>query len=114
METIWIGSVQDIVARVAASDARETFVDEKTGAKIRINIDGGDFEETDEPFYIEHGENLFDAYDRKEAVRILSNIRKGEKYPDMDIVSTAKPKKKTKSKSKSRTRVGNTSMRRVR
>ena len=85
MDITHIGNVSDLVNRVAASDARATFIDSKTGARIRINIDGLDgATEQDEPFYIESpdGENLYDAYNRKEARMILSNIRKGRKYPD--------------------------------
>lgn len=32
MDTLWEGSVRDLVSRAAASDARQTFVDAKTGA----------------------------------------------------------------------------------
>lgn len=104
METKWTGNVRDLVNRVASSDARETFIDAKSGAKIRINIDGVDEDEAygkAEPFYIESpdGDNLYDAYDRKEAVMILSNIRRGEKYPDMP---SAAPKRKRVAKQKPR------------
>ena len=61
-------------------------MDAKTGARIRINIDGVDYDPQwgePEPFYISHDGYLYDAYNRKEARMILSNIRKGVKYPDM-------------------------------
>ncbi len=95
METKWTGNVRDLVRYASGTDARETVVDAKTGAKISINIGGGDFEETDEPFYIEHGGELYDAYNRKNAVMILSNIRKGKKDPDFP--ENPKPKRKRKS-----------------
>jgi len=84
-ETLWKGGIRDLVSRVAASDARQTFVDARTGAKIRINLDDEGL------FYIEYGDNLYDAYNEREAVAILSNIRKGKKYPDMSnpIAKTA-------------------------
>ena len=115
METIWTGSVGDLVNRVGWSDARETFVDAKTGAKIGINIGGLDgATEQDEPFYIEHGENLYDAYNRKEAIMILSNIRKGKRFPDMPDDSKPKSKRSSKAKSKSRKRGSPPSLRAVR
>lgn len=105
METQWTGNVKDLVDHVASSDARETFIDMRTGAKIRINIDGVDVDPQwgpAEPFYIESPdkENLYVAYDRKEARMILSNIRKGEKYPDCpsDTPRTAKSSKKKRAK----------------
>lgn len=102
METKKSGSVRDIVNYTAGTDARETVVDTKTGAKIRINIDGGGYDEDTgemgEPFYIEHGDNLYDAFDRKEAMMILSNIRRGEKFPDMP--SSLKPRKPRKKSGK--------------
>lgn len=102
METRKQGSVQDIVSYTAGTDARETVVDAKTGAKIRINIDGGGYDEDTgemgEPFYIEHGGNLYDAFDRKEAMMILSNIRKGKKFPDTP--DNPKPRKLLKKSSK--------------
>ena len=108
METKWTGSVKDLVNYVARTDARETVVDTKTGAKIRINIDGleGAVEGKDEPFYIESpdGENLYDAYNRREAIAILSNIRKGIKYPDMAMASVPSPVKKKKAKGKKHSR----------
>ena len=97
METQWKGNVRDLVNYVAGTDARETVIDARTGAKIRINIDGIDEDPSygvAEPFYIESpdGENLYDAYNRKEARMILSNIRKGKRDPD--TVSDATPKRK--------------------
>ncbi len=114
METVLTGSVRYIVNYTAGTDARETIVDGKTGAKIRINIDGLDeATEQDELFYIESpsGDMLYDAYDRREAMKLLSNIRKGMKYPDMDTASFYPPKrtvKKAKSESKSRKRMTGT------
>ena len=106
METKKSGSVRDIVNYTAGTDARETVVDAKTGAKIRINIDGGGYDEDTgeigEPFYIEHGDNLYDAFDRKEAMMILSNIRKGKQFPDMpDSPKPRKPRKKSSKQSSS-------------
>lgn len=103
MDIVWTGNVRDLVATVARSDARTTYVDGVTGAKIRINIDGLEgATERDEPFYIEspNGEDLYDAYNRKEAVMILSNIRKGKKFPDMPEPS--KPKRSVSRKGKSK------------
>ena len=103
METRWTGSVRDMVLYAAGTDARETVVDARTGAKVRINIDSGGYDEDTmkmgEPFYIEHGDNLYDAFDRKEAVMILSNIRKGRQYPDMPDSSPKKKRKSGKKKS---------------
>lgn len=85
----WEGGVRDLVAAVGSGDARLGFVvDKKSGAKISMNMsdvpDPG-YKGVFEPFYIESpdGENLYDAYNRKEAIMILSNIRKGVKGPDM-------------------------------
>ena len=104
MDIKWEGNVRDLVRAVAGSDARTTYID-TSGAKIRINIDSAE-EETDEPFYIESpdGENLYDAYNRKDAIMILSNIRKGKKYPDMPD----EPKPKTKKKKVKRSRAKKT------
>jgi len=81
------GSVRDLVNTGADSDARLGFVTDKvSGAKVAMNISGAeDALESDEPFYIESpdGENLYDAYNRREAVRILTNIRSGDPYPDL-------------------------------
>jgi hypothetical protein len=105
MDIVWKGNVRDLVTRVADSDARSTYVDDKTGAKIRINIDGGDFDEDTgeligEPFYIESpdGENLYDAFNRKEAIMILSNIRRGERYPDQSPTKAVHKTKKRATK----------------
>jgi hypothetical protein len=107
MDIRWEGNVKDLVATVACSDARTRYIDGKTGAKISINIsdvaDPG-FAGVFEPFYIESpdGENMYDAYNRKEASAILSNIRKGMKFPDMPDDS---PKRKKEPKSKSKEKV---------
>ena len=110
METKKTGSVKDIVNYTGGTDARETVVDAKTGAKIRINIDGGGYDEDTgeigEPFYIEHSDNLYDAFDRKEAVMILSNIRKGKQFPDIpDSPKRRKLRKKVSKRSSSPTSI---------
>lgn len=97
METIWRGNVRDMVRYTAHTDARETVVDSQTGAKIRINIaDAAEpgYKGVFEPFYIESpdGETIYDAYNRKEAITILSNIRKGMEYPDLGVASLFTPK----------------------
>ncbi len=104
MDTRMVGSVVDIVRYTAGTDARETVIDGKTGAKIRINIDGtGDEDEgQSEPFYIEHGDNLYDAYNRREAAMILSNIRKGREFPDLPDAPKPKTTKKKATKKKAR------------
>lgn len=117
METRKSGNVRDIVSYAAGTDARETVVDAKTGAKIRINIDGlDDATERDEPFYVESpsSDMIYDAYNRQEAVKLLSNIRKGMKYPDMDTASLYPPKRKAKKKSSKRSSSTPTSIRGMR
>ena len=104
----WEGDVAKLVAVVGDGDARMGFVlDKESGAKIAMNINGLDgATEDDEPFYIESpdGDNLYDAYNRKEAIMILSNISKGKKYPDMPD----EPKPKTKKRKAKRTRAKKT------
>lgn len=88
----WTGTVEDLVDTVGDSDARLGSVTDKvTGAKIWMNLNGIDDpalseEELEklEPFYIESpdGDNLYDAYDRKEAVKMLTNIRNGKNADD--------------------------------
>ena len=90
----WTDSIENMVAHVASNDARYSAYDAKTGATIRINISG---EEDEEPFYIMHGDDLYDAYDRDEAVMILRNIRAGRKNPDIPQMRSA-PKKPRKQK----------------
>ncbi len=121
MDIPWEGNVKDLVDAVAASDARTRYVDSKTGAKISINISDVEeegYEGVFEPFYIEHSDNLYDAYNRKEAVMILSNIRKGKKFPDMPSdAPKRKPRPKTakrKSKSKRKPQRADTSIRMIR
>lgn len=83
----WLGSVRGLVSAVGDGDARLGFVvDVASGAKISMNISGAD-EPAEEPFYIESpdGQDIYDAYSRKEAVMILSNIRKGREYPDQPV-----------------------------
>jgi len=111
METKMSGSVRDIVSYTAGTDARETVVDAKTGAKIRIDLSGAYDEEMGvwgEPFTIEHGDNVYDAFDRKEAIMILSGIRRGLPYPDMPESSGNKPKKVSKKKKLSTRRSSST------
>lgn len=112
---LWTGSVHDLVALVGDSDARlGPVTDAKSGAKISMNLDGGDSEEGDEPFYIESpdGENLYDAYNRKEAVMILSNIREGKEFPEQpDDTPKLKPAKKNRRKSRKRSASSPTSVR---
>lgn len=110
METVWTGNIRGLVNMVGASDARQTFVDSKTGAKISINIDGLDgATEQDEPFYIGHDDNLYDAYNRKEAVMILSNIRKGKRFPDMPDEPRPRKQYSVSSKSRGKSRSGGSS-----
>lgn len=91
----WTDSLEDMVAHVASNDARYSVYDAKTGATMRINLDSD--EEDSEAFYIFHGDNLYDAFDRDEAVMILRNIRAGRKNPDIPQTrSTAKKLKKQK------------------
>lgn len=102
----WTGSVKDLVDAVGDSDARRgPIVDAKSGAKIWMNLDGSDDPDATEPFYIESpdGDNLYDANNRREAEMILSNIRKGEEYPDLPS-TTPRGTLAKKSKSKSRRR----------
>jgi hypothetical protein len=103
----WTGDVRGLVNAVASGDARLGFVlDKKSGAKISMNISDGPPEGWGsrhyEPFYIESpdGEIIYDAYNRKEAVTILSNIRKGMEYPDMGVASLYPPGKKYPTKKK--------------
>lgn len=103
MDIPFDGSVQDLVNMAASSDARARIVDNKTGAKISINISDVDEDNPDagppeyEPFYIEHGDNFYDAYNKTEARMILSNIRRGLAHPDESA-----PRPKSKSKKSSR------------
>ncbi len=108
---VWTGNVRDLVSFVADQDARIGFVKDKTsGAKIAINISGTD-EPADEPFYIESpdGENMYDAYDRKEAVRMLNNIRAGRDADDYPLPptrqKTARRRKPRKSRSSTSTQL---------
>ncbi len=106
------GSVRDIVNFAAGTDARAEVVDEKTGATIRIDISGDDAEEGDEPFLIEHNDDYFNVFNRREAVMVLSNIRKGRRHPDMpDPPRQRKPSKRKPRASRSK---GSTSLRSVR
>jgi len=101
----WEGSVRGLVAAVGDGDARLGLVlDKKSGAKISMNISSLPYPEATEPFYVESpdGENLYDAGNRREAVKLLTNARKGVKHLDTDLYEVPKTKSKTtKRKSKS-------------
>lgn len=94
----WTGNARDLVSAVGNGDARMGFVvDLKSGAKIAMNINGTDDNEATEPFYIESpdGDNMYDASDRKDAVRMLNNIRDGRDADDYAPPPTKKsPRKK--------------------
>jgi len=72
----WSGSVKDLVKKVAYSDARYSAIDTKSGAHVQLNLSDKVL------MYIESpdGENLYDAYNQKEARQILSALRKGERW----------------------------------
>ena len=81
----WEGSVKGLVDAVGDGDARLGFVvDKKSGASISMNISDVDEDNpelgppTYEPFYVlaRDGENMYDAYNRKEAVEMLNTARK--------------------------------------
>jgi len=105
----WTGSVKGLVDAVGDGDARLGFVvDKKSGAKIAMNISGTD-EPADEPFYVESsdGDNLYDAYNRREAVNLLNNARSGMEHLDETPPRRKKVgKSKSKSKRKSSPRTG--------
>lgn len=90
----WEGSVRELVRAVGNGDARLGFVvDRQSGAKISMNMNDvpePGYKGVFEPFYIESpdGETMYDAYNRREAITLLSNIRKGMKYPDMGVASS--------------------------
>jgi hypothetical protein len=69
----WTGSVKDLVAKVARSDARYSAYD-KSGAHIRLNLNDEALMYIISP----DGENMYDAYTQKEAIKILSDIRQGK------------------------------------
>ena len=92
----WTGSVRNLVAAVGDGDARLGFVvDLKSGAKISMNISGSDDPMATEPFLVESpdSENLYDASNRAEAVKLLFNARRGEKRLDEDLFSFPKKRK---------------------
>lgn len=104
----WEGSVKELVDAVGDGDARLGFVlDRKSGARVSMDMSSVDESDPEhgtpgyEPFHVESPDhdNLYDARNRREAVALLTNIRKGMKYPDTDGVYTAparKPKPKRK------------------
>ena len=80
----WEGSVRGLVAAVGDGDARLVSVlDKKSGAKISMNISDVDEDNpelgppTYEPFYVlaRDGVNMYDAYNRKEAIEMLNTAR---------------------------------------
>jgi len=100
----WEGSVRNLVAAVGDGDARLGFVlDKKSGAKISMNINDLPYPEATEPFYMESpdGENLYDAGNRREAIKLLTNARKGVKYLDTDLYEAPKKRVRKSSKVKS-------------
>lgn len=104
----WEGSVRGLVAAVGDGDARLGFVlDKKSGAKISMNISDLPYPEATEPFYVESpdGDNLYDAGDRKEAVKLLTNARKGMKYLDTDLYKVPKKRQRKSGKTKNAVRV---------
>lgn len=72
----WTGSVKDLVRKVAYSDARYSAIDTKSGAHINLNLGSEELMHIESP----DGENLYDAYNQKEARQILSALRKGERW----------------------------------
>ena len=99
----WEGSVKSLVAAVGNGDARLGFVlDKKSGAKIAMNINELPYPEATEPFYVESpdGENLYDAGNRREAIVLLSNARKGKEHLDGDLFSSPKKRKAKKATKK--------------
>lgn len=106
---VWAGNVRDLVNTVGNGDARMGFVvDAKSGAKIAMNISDVDEDNPEagppkyEPFDIESpdGENLYDAYNRRDAIKMLTNIRAGRSAYD----NSPKAKRKYAVKAKSRKR----------
>ena len=98
----WGGSVKGLVAAVGGGDARLGFVlDKKSGAKIAMNISDDFGGEATEPFYVlaSDGENMYDAYDRREAIVMLTNARDDAKHLDTDEMYRA-PKKGKKGRAK--------------
>jgi hypothetical protein len=105
----WEGSVEDLVDTVGSSDARLGFVmDRKSGAKVAMNIDGICDPDAPEPFFVESpdGENLYDAWDRREAARLLTNARRGMKYIDDMGAPKPQPRRTSKSKKKIKRSLG--------
>lgn len=104
-EYVWHGGVRELVNTVGDGDARLGFVrDSASGARIAMNIsdiadddDEGEYGSF-EPFYIESpdGENLDDAYNRREAVQMLMDWRK--KAPKKRTTYTTLSKKSKKSR----------------
>lgn len=93
----WEGSVRGLVDAVGDGDARLGFVvDKKSGAKIAMNISDLPYPEATEPFHVESpdGENLYDAGNRREAVKLLTNARKGIRELDIDLYEAPKRRKK--------------------
>ena len=104
----WEGSVRDLVAAVGNGDARLGFVlDKKSGAKISMNISDDFGGEATEPFYVlaADGENMYDAYNGREAAQMLANARDDMKHLDTDeVYRVPKRRKSRSSKAKSAVR----------
>ena len=99
----WEGSVRNLVATVGDGDARlGSVLDKKSGAKISMNISELPYPEATEPFYVESpdGENLYDAGNRKEAVKLLTNARKGIRELDTDLYEAPKKRRRKDSRTK--------------
>jgi hypothetical protein len=110
----WEGSVRNLVAAVGNGDARLGFVlDKKSGAKISMNIDDDFGGRATEPFYVlaSDGENMYDAWDRREAAQMLTNARDDMKHLDTDEVYRV-PKKRKKGRAKNTTQVSVKGLRR--
>ena len=102
-----------MVAAVGDGDARLGFVlDKKSGAKVSMNINDDFGGKATEPFYVlaSDGENMYDAYDRREAAKMLANAREDMKHLDTDLYEA--PKKQKKGRKKKATQVSVRGLRR--
>lgn len=111
----WEGSVRGLVNAVGSGDARLGFVvDKKSGAKISMNISELPDPEATEPFYVESpdGENMYDAGNKREAIALLTNARKGMKHLDTDEMYRVPSKRQKKGREKKTTQVSVKGLRR--